>query len=102
MKYFLLSISLFTGYNFGFAQEAEINSPDEAVKVEVYLESGKPTYSVLYNDEVVLEKSRLGLKTNITDYSEGLNFEGSETNSVEKTYDSRKLKKSEINYNAQE
>lgn len=102
MKNIVLLIGLITGFNLGFAQEAVINSPDESVKLEIYLQSGKPTYSVLYNNKVVLEKSRLGLKTNITDYSEGLSFEGSETNSIEKYYKSKKLKKSEINYKAQE
>jgi len=97
-----LLIILNAGFNSGFAQEAVVNSPNEAVKLEVYLESGKPSYSVFYNDEVVLEKSRLGLKTNISDYSEALKFEGSETNSIEKNYESKKLKKSEINYKAQE
>ncbi|GHA25603.1 alpha-glucosidase [Salinimicrobium marinum] len=89
-------------FPFVVAQEATLQSPDDALRLEVFLESGKPSYSVYYNNEVVLEKSRLGLKTNITDYFEALTFEGSETSSVDKTYESKKLKKSEINYNAQE
>ncbi len=102
MRIIFLLIVLNAGFNSGFAQEAIIHSPDEAVRLEVYLESGEPTYSVFYNNEVVLEKSGLGLKTNISDYSEALSFEGSETNSIEKNYESEKLKNSKINYKAQE
>ncbi|MDT0646041.1 glycoside hydrolase family 97 catalytic domain-containing protein [Zunongwangia sp. F260] len=102
MKNLIFLIALVVTFNFTVAQEATINSPNEALKLEVYLESGKPVYSVLYNNEVVLEKSPLGLKTNITDYSEGVSFKSSETNLVEKTYKSSKLKQSEINYKAEE
>ncbi|WP_229793618.1 glycoside hydrolase family 97 protein [Salinimicrobium marinum] len=102
MKNILLLICLMGIFPFVVAQEATLQSPDDALRLEVFLESGKPSYSVYYNNEVVLEKSRLGLKTNITDYFEALTFEGSETSSVDKTYESKKLKKSEINYNAQE
>lgn len=84
MKNFLLLICQMGIFPFVVAQEATVKSPDEALKLEVYLESGKPNYSVFHNNEVVLEKSRLGLKTNISDYSEALNFEGSKTTSVEK------------------
>jgi hypothetical protein len=99
---FLLFVSLLAGYNCTLAQEAVIQSPDDAVKLEVYIESGKPAYSVSYNNKVVLEKSQLGLETNISNYSERLSFEGSETNSIDKAYESKKLKRSEINYRAKE
>lgn len=102
MKNLVLLIGFMAVSNFSIAQDATIKSPDKAVKLEVHLESGKPNYSVFYNNEVVLEKSRLGLKTNISDYSEALNFDGSKTTSVEKNYESQKLKNSEINYKAQE
>ncbi|TDN90383.1 glycosyl hydrolase family 97 [Salegentibacter sp. 24] len=102
MKNIVLLIGLLSGLNCGFAQEAVVKSPNQSVKLEIYLESGRPLYSVLYNNEVVLEKSRLGLKTNITDYSENLSFEGSETNNIEKTYESNKLKNSKISYKAEE
>ena len=102
MKYIVLLIYLLGIFPHVHAQRATISSPDKALKLEIHLESGKPTYSVFYNNEVVLEKSRLGLRTNISDYSEGLNFECSKTRSIEKSYESRKLKKSEINYKAEE
>jgi len=103
LKPFLfLFFSLLAGANFTLAQEAVIQSPDKALKIEVYLEAGRPSYSVLYGDKVVLERSGLGLETNISNYSEGLRFEESENNSVNRSYQSKKLKKSEINYNAQE
>ncbi|MDT0685019.1 glycoside hydrolase family 97 protein [Autumnicola psychrophila] len=102
MRNLIFLIGVMSVYQFSLAQKATINSPDEVVKLEVYLESGMPVYKVLYKNEVVLEKSPLGLRTNITDYSENLNFKGSEINSIEKTYESRKLKKSNIDYEAQE
>lgn len=102
MKKVFLLICLLGIFPFVVAQEATIQSPDAALRLEVHLEAGKPSYSVHYNNEVVMEKSRLGLKTNISDYSDALNFEGSKTTSVEKNYNSKKLKNSEVNYKAQE
>ncbi|WP_255702699.1 glycoside hydrolase family 97 N-terminal domain-containing protein [Antarcticibacterium sp. 1MA-6-2] len=102
MKNLIFLISLLHLFNCGFSQEAVINSPDEAIKLQVYLESGKPLYSVHYKEDIVLEKSPLGLRTNITNYSEDLSYKGSETKSVEKTYESHKLKESKIEYKAQE
>lgn len=102
MKNLSLILSVLIGFNSGFAQEAELFSPDKAIKISIYLESGQPVYSVQYNNKVVLEKSRLGLRTNITDYSENLVFEGSETNSVFKNYTSKKQKTSEITYKARQ
>lgn len=102
MKKVFLFICLVGIFPFVVAQEATIQSPDNALRLEVNLEAGIPTYSVFYNNKVVLEKSRLGLKTNISDYSQGLSFKGSKTTSVKKSYESKKLKDSEINYNARE
>lgn len=98
----LFGLLFFTPLFSAIAQEAKVGSPDEKLQLEVYLEDGKPQYLVNYNGENVLEKSSLGLKTNITDYSENLSFEASAINSVGNTYKSKKLKNSEIEYNAQE
>ena len=86
----------------GFGQETVVESPDQAVKLEVFLDAGQAYYSVSYNNQLVLEKSRLGLKTNITDYSEGLELLESSTQSYEHSYHNPKLKRSQNTYQAQE
>lgn len=100
MKNWIVTFCLLVGFNLGFAQEAIIKSPDEKLELEVFLKSGEATYRVSFKNETVLESSRLGLKTNITDYSEALNFEDSKTDTVEKNYTSKKLKASEMSYHA--
>lgn len=102
LKKLLFSLSLSAVTLSGFGQETVVESPDQAVKLEVFLDAGQAYYSVSYNNQLVLEKSRLGLKTNITDYSEGLELLESSTQSYEHSYHNPKLKRSQNTYQAQE
>ncbi|MDR1502853.1 MAG: glycoside hydrolase family 97 protein, partial [Prevotella sp.] len=51
-------------------------------------------------DAVILEKSPLGLQTNEGDFSTGLSFVGKSENKISKTYTQDKIKRSEVNYEA--
>lgn len=80
------------------AQEATISSPDKLLKLNVYIQDGKPLYSITYKDKVMLEKSPLGLKTNEGDFSLGMKYVSKEEGSVNKKYSQDKIKRSEVEY----
>ena len=79
---------------------ASVSSPDGALKVNVSVKNGKPTYSVTYGGGVILEDSPLGLITNTGDFSTDMNFVNSTTGNVEETYNQSKIKQSKVNYKA--
>lgn len=82
------------------AQVASIESPDEKLKLEVFVENGLPLYSVTYNNQTVLDKSPLGLLTNEGDFSTNMSFVGYEADEVEKRYTQDRIKHSYIEYHA--
>ena len=83
-----------------FAQVAEISSPDGHLKLRVFSEDGKALYDVILQGKAMLEKSPLGLVTNESDFSKNLKFTDSKKDIVSKKYTNGKIKKSEVNYNA--
>ena len=54
------------------AQQAIVTSPDGKLTVNLKVNNGTPTYSVSYKGKLFLEPSPIGLKTNIGDFSGGL------------------------------
>ncbi len=73
MKHTLLSIAL--SLQAGIAAMAATNdvaSPDGRLVVTVGDEGGRIFYSVKYDGKPMIEKSSLGLKANIGDFSTGL------------------------------
>lgn len=83
-----------------FAQVAEISSPDGNLKVHVFSEDGKALYDIILQGKTMLEKSPLGLVTNESDFSKNLKFTDSQKDIISKKYTNEKIKKSEVNYNA--
>ena len=57
-----------------FADSYEVKSPDGKTVVTVSDEGLMPTYSVKYNGTDFLLDSPLGLRTNIGDFTAGLNI----------------------------
>ena len=57
-----------------FADSYEVKSPDGKTVVTVSDEGLMPTYSVKYNGTDFLLNSPLGLRTNIGDFTAGLNI----------------------------
>ena len=83
-----------------FAQVAEISSPDEKLKLNVFSENGKVLYNVTFQGKAMLDKSPLGLVTNESDFSKNLKFIDSKKNKVSKNYTNEKIKKSQVSYTA--
>ena len=78
----------------------EITSPDERLSVNIQVEKGIATYSIKYDNIEMLEASRLGFKSNIGDYSEGLTLLSSEVKDESRKYDMTRTKVSHVEYEA--
>ncbi len=85
-----------------FAQEKSLSSPDGKLALTVKLIDGKISYAVLYDNNVMLEDSPLGLITNVGDFCTDLSILSTENNTIEKKYKQDRIKQSTINYEANE
>ncbi len=79
-----------------------ITSPDGHISMELGMTDGIPNYSVSYNGQQVLEKSALGIVTNIGDYSRNLSLKDTEQRDINVCYDMRNIKQSHVDYRAKE
>ncbi len=81
----------------------EVQGPDGALKVKLELsDAGAPSYSVTYNNKVILEPSPLGLETSIGHFLTGLKSAGSATRLIDETYTMPHAKVSRVHYVANE
>ncbi len=90
-------------FGFAGAEDKKITSPDGKLVVTVFIENGSPFYSVSLNNKQFLEKSPLGVNTNIGDFSSELTL--NDTVAIKKITDSYSLpniKKSRVDYEASE
>ena len=85
----ILLLSLFAIIN-----SVEILSPDEKLYVNVEVENGIAIYSVKYDNQEIILPSRLGLKSNMGDFSEGLKLMSHEITEFKKDYDMSRTKAS--------
>lgn len=93
-----LCLSLFVGMQ-AFAREVELRSPDGKLCVTVDDTDGNPTYRVDYDGVAFLNKSPLGLDTNIGDFTRGLTLTGvSEPTTLDETYELKTIKNSRPRY----
>jgi len=81
-----------------------ISSPDGKLVVTVSLDNGKPAYSLSLNGKTFLEKSPLGLKTNVGDFTEGLALVDAKTTTqkIDNTYELPNIKQRKMHYVANE
>ena len=55
------------------AQDVVVKGPDEKLQLVVFTSPAeKPSYSITYNGKTMLEKSPLGMNTNIGDFAKGM------------------------------
>lgn len=99
ISYLSILLLFLTGIS-GFAQVAEISSPDGKLKLNVFAENGKALYNLSFQGKIMLEKSPLGLITNESDFSENLKFVDSKKDKISKNYTNEKIKKSQVSYTA--
>lgn len=83
------------------ALEKQVASPDGKLVVTINDNNGKPTYQVSLDGKVFLENSALGLNTNIGDFTQGMTMsEVSEVKAVNDIYQIDRIKKSHVDYHA--
>jgi hypothetical protein len=98
---YILCICIFSFFN--IKAQSIITSPDGKLKVSVSVENGVPVYGVTYKEKTFLEKSPLGLKTNVGDFTSGLSLETNVSqNKIDETYELRNIKQSNVHYTANE
>ena len=85
-----------------WAQEASVSGPDQQLRVNVSVENGTPLYSVTYKGKTILEPSPLGFVANIGDFSQGMTYVEQKKRTIEETYTLDRIKKSTVNYHANE
>ena len=101
MKKILIGLCLML--SFATAQAQTVTSPNGKVAVILELvEGGQPCYRVLYEGQDVVERSALGLKTNIGDFTQGLVLKEITQKAVSDTYQLRNIKQSCVDYEATE
>ena len=88
------TIALAAGY--------EVKSPDGKTVVTVSDTDGRPTYSLTYGGEAFLNGSPLGVVTNIGDYTSGLTMGKETAKKINDSYSLPNIKKSNVNYEANE
>lgn len=87
----------------GITHAQEVASPNEKLQVSFELSTqGEPSYSVKYNKKTLIEKSPLGLQTNIGDFSKGLRTVGHEVKTIDTKFKQSRIKTSTIHYQANE
>jgi hypothetical protein len=84
------------------AKQIEIKSPDNNLVVSLFLANGSLCYNVTYKEKNILEDSPLGMITNVSNFSRNLVFVEKNTQTIHKTYQEPKIKKSNVTYNANE
>ena len=78
----------------------EVSSPDKLLLLKFNLANGLATYSVDYDGKNMLINSRLGLKSNIGDFSEGLSLISISISKETRSYDMTRTKVSHSDFNA--
>ena len=97
---FLLLFAL--GMSSAWAQQATVSGPDNLLRVDVSVNEGIPFYSVTYKGKTMLEDSPLGFVSNVGDFSKGMAYTGQKTRSIEESYTMDRIKRSKVNYRANE
>ena len=83
------------------ALEKQVASPNGKLVVTVNDNGGKPTYQVSLDGKVFLENSALGMNTNIGDFSQGMTMsEASAVKAISDSYQLDRIKKSHVDYHA--
>ena len=100
-KLFVIGLGLL--FSVVSAKAQTVFSPDGKVQVVIELiEGGQPCYRVTYDGQEVVERSLLGVKTNIGDLTQGLTQKELLQNQVSDTYQLRNIKESCVDYEANE
>ena len=93
---------LLCGWTAVSAAEKSFSSPDGQLTVWVDDVNGTPAYRVVLGETEFIERSPLGVKTNIGDFTQNLTLTGCEIKKVQEQYQLSTIKQSNVNYEATE
>ena len=88
-----------------WAENIQVEGPDKKLALTVDCsqeKGGEVAYSVMYEGKNLLQKSPLGLRTSIGDFTEEMQLKGHSLRSIDTVYHMNRIKKSEIHYVATE
>ncbi len=94
------AVCLMVGLPMAHAEKNTVVSPDGKLKVTTEDVDGKLYYSVDYNGINMMQPSRLGVESNIGDFTQGLKYKSVDTKVIDKTYTMRSTKASNVTYKA--
>ena len=99
-KMMLALVTLLTASTVTMAKELTIKSPNGALALTVSDSAQILTYCINYNGKEMVMRSRLGLMSNIGDFSTKMNIADTATQQISESYDMRGTKCSHVNYHA--
>ena len=81
-----------------FADDVRVSSPDGNLVVTVNCQNGVVSYSASFYNKTVIERSALGLKTSVGDFTQSLQLLDHETTAIHQKYQMRGTKAAENDY----
>lgn len=84
------------------ANEVSLTSPDKHLELNVFAQNGTPMYTVSYKGKIILEKSPLGLITNVGDFSKEMTLINRKESTINNDYALTRIKTSRVKYIANE
>ncbi len=103
MKKLVSTLTAILGISTLAAQDVVVKGPDEKLQLAVFVQNEtKPCYSVSYNGKTMLEKSPLGMNTNIGDFTKNLKLTGHSVDKIDTVYQQTRIKVSNVPYRANE
>ena len=103
MKKLVSTLTAILGISTLAAQDVVVKGPDEKLQLAVFVQNEtKPCYSVSYNGKTMLEKSPLGMNTNIGDLTKNLKLTGHSVDKIDTVYQQTRIKVSNVHYRANE
>lgn len=101
MKKLVSTLTAILGISTLAAQDVVVKGPDEKLQLAVFVQNEtKPCYSVSYNGKTMLEKSPLGMNTNIGDFTKNLKLTGHSVDKIDTVYQQTRIKVSNVHYPA--
>lgn len=97
MRYINIALALLSAV-YAEASEFTVAGPDGKLEVTVGSDAatGSPYYSIIYDNDTVLEKSPLGFRANIGDFSRAMTLTAEKVDDRRITYINPHIKKSEV------
>lgn len=103
MKKLVSTLVAILGMSTLAAQDVIVKGPDGKLQLAVFAQNeAKSCYTVSYDGKTMLEKSPLGMNTNIGDFTQNLKLTGHSVDKIDTVYQQTRIKVSNVHYRANE